>query len=198
GHSEGGLTAPILAGEGLCAGIVCMAGMGRNMYDIIFEQVSDANQRLPKATREANRKVQTEFQDAAKEGREPDCTIIGKALEPRIRQLWDQQMKPALPWFHDHFNLDVPAVHAKVKCPVFVAQGASDFQVKVEADARQLAKILLAGECNDLPLKVYADLDHLLKPCNNRPSNAAMYKEDRRVSEVFLNDLVAWLKRQAQ
>jgi dipeptidyl aminopeptidase/acylaminoacyl peptidase len=87
----------------------------------------------------------------------------------------------------------VPAIHAKVKCPAFVAQGEADFQVKADADGRQLAKNLLAGECADVTFKLYPDLDHLFKPCNGRKSTLAMYKEDRRVNEAFLKDLVVWL-----
>ncbi len=197
GHSEGGLTAPILGSEGLCAGVVCMAGIGRNMYDVIYEQVQDANAAQPKATRDANLKVQKEFQDAAKEGRDPDFNMLGAAAAPQLKKVWNQQMKPALNWFRDHFNLDVPAIHAKVKCPAFVAQGEADFQVKAEADGRQLAKNLLAGECTDVTFKLYADLDHLFKPCNGRKSTLAMYKEDRRVDAAFIKDLVAWLAARA-
>jgi pimeloyl-ACP methyl ester carboxylesterase len=194
GHSEGGVTAPILGGEGLCAGVVCMAGIGRNMYDVIYEQVEDANKRAPKERRESTMKLQKELQDAAKDGREPDYAILGEAFAPQVKKIWNQQMKPALAWFHDHFNLDVPAIHAKVKCPAFVAQGEADFQVKADADGRLLAKNLLAGECTDVTFKLYADLDHLFKPCKGRKSSIEMYKEDRRVSEAFLKDLVAWLQ----
>jgi hypothetical protein len=81
-----------------------------------------------------------------------------------------------------------------VKCPAFVAQGEADFQVKADADGRLLAKNLLAGECTDVTFKLYADLDHLFKPCKGRKSSIEMYKEDRRVSEAFLKDLVAWLQ----
>lgn len=197
GHSEGGLTAPILAGEGGCAGIVCVAGPGRNLYDVIYEQVSDANAGQPAATRAANLKVQKEFQDAVKAGREPNYAIIGKPYEATIKKLWETQILPAKFWFHEHFILDVPKIHAAVECPVLVTQGESDFQVKAEADGRQLAKNLLAGKCKDVTFKLYADLDHLFKPCGGKPSTMEMYYQDRRVSATFIKDVVKWLQDRA-
>jgi pimeloyl-ACP methyl ester carboxylesterase len=197
GHSEGGLTAPILAGEGGCAGIVCVAGPGRNLYDVIYEQVSDSNAGQPKATREANLKVQKEFQDAVKEDREPDYAIIGKAFEAQIKKVWQTQMLPAKAWMHEHFVLDVPKIHAAVECPALVTQGEADFQVKPEADGRQLAKNLMDGKCRDVTFKLYADLDHLFKPCGGKPSNLKMYYEDRRVDPTFIKDVVEWLKARA-
>jgi uncharacterized protein len=197
GHSEGGLTAPILAGESGCAGIVCVAGPGRNLYDVIYEQVSDGNAAQPAAIKTANLKVQKEFQDAVKEGREPDYAIVGKLHEAKIKKLWETQMLPAKAWFHEHFILDVPKIHAAVECPVLVTQGDADFQVKAEADGRQLAKNLLAGKCKDVTFKLYADLDHLFKPCGGKPSTMDMYDEDRRVSAAFIKDVVEWLKARA-
>jgi dipeptidyl aminopeptidase/acylaminoacyl peptidase len=144
--------------------------------------------------RNANLKLQKELQDAVKEGREPNYTILGKPHEATVKKLWQQQILPARKWMHEHYNLDVPAIHAAVACPVLVAQGAEDFQVKTDADARQLARNLLSGKCTDLTFKLYDDLDHLFKPCNGRKSDLKMYTQDRRVSDAYIKDVVAWLK----
>jgi hypothetical protein len=69
--------------------------------------------------------------------------------------------------------------------------------VKAEADGRQLAKNLLAGKCTDVTFKLYADLDHLFKPCGGKPSNMEMYYTDRRVDARFIKDVVEWLKARA-
>ena len=62
-------------------------------------------------------------------------------------------------------------------------------------DARALAARLSQGKCNDVTLKLYADLDHLFKPCGGRPSNMQMYFEKRDVDKVFIADTVDWLKK---
>jgi hypothetical protein len=155
---------------------------------------------LPKATRESNMKVQREFQDAVKEDREPDFTIIGDddATVAAIKNVWKTQVVPLKTWWHDHFVLDVPAIHAALKCPCMVANGKADFQVGPETDAKQIMKNLLAGECSDATLKLYDDLDHLFKPCNGRKSELKMYYEDRRVDAGYIKDVVAWLEARRQ
>lgn len=194
GHSEGGLTAPMLAGDDdTLAGIVCMGAMGRNLYDVTLDQVEAAMQAQPAEVREGNLKAQREFMTAVKEGREPDWNIVGAEAAPVLKAEWKQAIEPIKAWWHDHFNLDVPAIHARVKCPVFVAQGAADFQTSAERDARQIVKGVLAGPCTDVRLKIYADLDHLFKPCNGRKSEMKMYFEKRDVDATFKADVVAWL-----
>jgi alpha-beta hydrolase superfamily lysophospholipase len=193
GHSEGGLTAPILAGEENAgvAGVVCMAGPGRNMFDITIDQV-EANMRAAGqkgALLEANLKAQREIQLAVKENREPDYAVVPKAA-------WkNPQIAAIRKWWREHFNIDDAAVHKRVACPVFVANGLADFQVNPEKDARALAARLAQGKCSDVTLKLYADLDHLFKPCGGKPSSMAMYMEKRNVDSAFIADVVDWLKR---
>lgn len=193
GHSEGGITAPLLAGEpelGL-AGVACLAGCGRNFYDVIYEQVSDAMKGLSAAMRETNLKVQKELMDATRAGREPDFNVVPKAL-------WNRpDVVASRKWMREHFNLDTEAMHKRVACPVFVANGERDFQVSAERDARLLAARLAQGKCKDVTLRLYADLDHLFKACGGRESSLKMYEEKRPVDAAFLADLLGWLKRVA-
>jgi pimeloyl-ACP methyl ester carboxylesterase len=197
GHSEGGLTAPLLAVENeWVAGVVCMAGIGRNMYDVIYEQVEDANAASPKAVRETNMKIQKEVMDAVKEGREPDFSIAGEAAAAAVKRVWGQ-LAPIKLWWREHFAIDVEGLHAKLKCPVMVAQGAADFQVKADKDGRQIVKNLAGGVCQDITFKLYDDLDHLFKPCGGRKSTLALYSEKRDVSSEYIRDLTAWLKARA-
>jgi uncharacterized protein len=195
GHSEGGITAPILAGEQKVAGVVFMAAAGRNMYDVTYEQVEDANATMPEGVRKLNLQIQKEIQDAVKEDREPDYKIAGDsaALVAAVKRTW-AQVQPIRAWWHDHFNLDVPGLHNALTCPCLVVQGASDFQVKTDVDAKQIMRNLLEGKCTDATLKVYDDLDHLFKPCGGRKSELKMYYEDRRVDPAFIKDMVNWLK----
>jgi uncharacterized protein len=197
GHSEGGLTAPILAGENEIAGVVFVAAMGRNMYDITLNQVEDSVASQHKVQREATMKVQREFQDAVKEGRDPNWEIAGQAAAATLKASWKSSVLPIKAWWHDHFNLDVPAIHKKVACPVLITQGKADFQVSVEKDARQIMKNVMEGECSAITYRAYDDLDHLFKPCGGKASNIKMYYEDRRVDATFIKDVVAWLKARA-
>jgi dienelactone hydrolase len=193
GHSEGGITAPVLASEvdsGL-AGIVCMAGCGRNFYEVIFDQVAEAGKNQPEALREASLKIQRELMNATKENREPDYGIVPKAL-------WNRpDVVATRKWSREHFNLDLTAIHKKVSCPALVVNGESDFQVSSEKDARLLAAEVAQGKCKDVTLRLYPDLDHLFKACGGRPSTMKIYEEKRPIDAVFLRDLLQWLKARA-
>lgn len=194
GHSEGGLTAPILAGEDTSvAGVVCLAAMGRNLYDVTYEQVQDSIAKQPKAAQDQTLKAQKEFQDAVKENREPDFNILGPLAAAQLKAGW-KQVLPIKKWWHQHFVKDVPAIHAKVACPVLVLQGEADFQVKPDKDARQILKNVMAGPCTEATLKIYADLDHLFKPCGGRKSEMKHYYEKRDVDPRVIKDLTSWLK----
>lgn len=199
GHSEGGITAPILAGEKGLAGVVFMAAAGRNMYDVTYEQVEDANAKVNEPVRSINLKIQKEIQDAVKEDREPNFEIAGKQkqLVDAVKATW-QQVQSIRAWWHDHFNLDVPGIHGALTCPCLITQGAADFQVKTDADAKQIMKNLLAGKCTDATIRIYDDLDHLFKPCGGRKSEMKLYYEDRRVDPAFIKDVVTWLKDKAE
>jgi pimeloyl-ACP methyl ester carboxylesterase len=193
GHSEGGLTAPLLAAEenSGVAGVICMAGPGRNMFDIIYDQV-EANmkaQGMGGATLAANLKAQKELMLATKENRDPDFSIVPKAIWTRADVVAGRK------WMREHFNVDDAALHKKLACPVLVVNGLADFQVNPEKDARALAARLSQGKCNDVTLKLYADLDHLFKPCGGKPSSMAMYLEKRDVDKAFIADAVDWLKK---
>ncbi|MBP9891893.1 MAG: alpha/beta fold hydrolase [Planctomycetes bacterium] len=193
GHSEGGLTAPLLAAEenSGVAGVVCMAGPGRNMFDITLDQVEASMKAAGQsgAVLAANLKCQREIQLAVKESREPDFSIVPK-------NVWNNpQIVAVKKWWREHFNVDDAALHKKLACPVLVVNGQADFQVNPERDARALAARLSQGKCNDVTLKLYADLDHLFKPCGGRPSNMQMYFEKRDVDKVFIADTVDWLKK---
>ena len=198
GHSEGGMTAPLLAASNdQIAGIVFMAAPGRNVYDVVLEQIANDLTNETPARRETTLAIQRELMDAIKEDREPDFNVGGKRNAKSAKAGWED-VRPLRKRWHDHFQLDVPAVHAGVACPCFVAQGAKDFQVSPEKDPKQLVINLLKGQCADLTYKVYPDLDHMFKPCGGSKSTLEMYLEVRRVDEGFIQDVVGWLTSHAR
>jgi len=193
GHSEGGITATILAGEADLGvvGLVCLAGGGRNLYDVIYEQVGDALKGQPAAIRDANLRIQRELMDATKAGRDPDPGIVPASIWNRA------DVVAGRTWMREHFTLDAPALQRRVACPALVVNGERDMQVSADRDARLLATGLMAGPSKDVTLRIYPDLDHLFKACGGRPSTLEMYAEKRDVDATFLADLVAWLVRHA-
>lgn len=186
GHSEGATIAPMIEGKSNIdlAGIVAMAGCGRNLQDVVYDQVYRAVRVLGGEYVEERMRVQAEITDAMREGRAPDFDIVDE-------ESWNET-RGTRAWMASHFRLDLRKIYSAVACPVLVIQGESDFQVQVE-DARIYAKYLAMGECTDVTLRILPDLDHMFKPCGGRESTMDMYREDRRVDPPFIDILVNWL-----
>ncbi|MGE3853438.1 MAG: alpha/beta hydrolase family protein [Planctomycetota bacterium] len=189
GHSEGATIAPMLANrpDSQLRGIVAMAGMGRNLMDVIADQVRWSMEAAGQTPEEiaAGMARQRELMDAVCAGRKPDPELVDAGT-------W-KEFQPVATWMASHYRQDVRRIYREVKVPVLVVQGAADIQVLPDKDARPYARCLAEGACRDCTLRIFDDLDHMFKPCGGRPSNLKMYEEDRRVDPTFIKVLVDWL-----
>lgn len=187
GHSEGALTAPILAAEQpAIAAIVLMASPGRPIHAILVDQNRLALERegVGGAQLEARMKEIEAF--LAKLG--SDEAIDEGTLPPELRASLASRT-----WFKSHATLDPLVNVCKVRCPILILQGGKDFQVSAERDARALAAALEACGHEDHELRVLDGLDHLFKKSPGEQSQLADYWKDRRVDAGFLDVLSAWL-----
>ena len=82
---------------------------------------------------------------------------------------------------------------ARVRVPMWLAQGGKDFEVDPIADSTALVRAAKRGKTK-LVLRRYADLDHLFKPEPGRSSPSRYVALGRPVDPGFVADLVAWAK----
>jgi uncharacterized protein len=137
GHSEGGLIAPMVAAEepGL-AGIVLMAGTGRNGREILtFQQTYalDHDTSLTTAARAAQRSRVAKVVDSA---------------------------AASSPWMGFFVAHDPLATARRVKTPVLILQGADDQQV-IAREADLLEAAFKAAKNRDITKRVFPELNHL-------------------------------------
>jgi dienelactone hydrolase len=76
------------------------------------------------------------------------------------------------------------------KRPVFVLQGARDYQVTVEDDFARWKEAL--ESCRRIKLKVYQSLNHLFIRGEGQPSPRE-YEEPGNVDEEVLRDMSEWV-----
>jgi pimeloyl-ACP methyl ester carboxylesterase len=189
GHSEGGETVPILAAERpALAAVVLLAAPGRPVLEIIADQ---------------NRLV-LEKQGLAPEEVEKQLKGVRAFLE---RLASGAQIDPAgltpdelgalasRAWLQSHARHDPLATIRKLRCPVLLLQGALDFQVSPERDAKALAAALAAAGNPDHELHVFEGLDHLFKRVPGARSELSDYWKARPVDPRFLDTLAAWLQK---
>ena len=188
GHSEGGQTAPILAGTGEpLRGIVLMAAPGRSVDVLIEEQLAYGKELEGVGGDElaSYRAEVATFLDRVREGSALDEDDVPSEL---------QSFLGALPWLRSHMREDPLARLRRVECSVLILQGGRDIQVSAERDAAALQDALAEAEHPDFELVVFDDLDHLFKRTTSERPSGLEYLRDRPIDGAFLDRLVAWMR----
>lgn len=193
GHSEGGVTAPLLAAQRpALAGIVLMAPSGRSIIDVLYEQNEAALRRVGELDEQALAETMVELR------REMIRFCSEEELDPEELDENFRAMLPNRAWFQSHYRQDPIANIRAVRCPVLILHGELDFQVSPERDSRPLDRTLADAQHADHELHVFPGLDHLFKRAPGEVSEISDYFEDRRVDEGFLGVLVGWLKERSR
>jgi len=160
GHSEGALAALVVGNDADVDGVVTVAGAGRNLGDVLLEQLAKAFNETDFA--EARRVV------TALRGGElvPSSTIA--LPEPTRAVLFRDSVQPYLRSLMQH---DPAAIAAKLTRPLLVIQGDHDIQVAV-TDAQLLA------QAKGIEATIVAGVNHVLKTAPlARDANIAAYAD---------------------
>ena len=169
-HSEGGITASILATEApALAALVLMAAPSRSIPELIRDQ---------------NHRALDEM------------GLVGKDRERFLDEL-ERSLRP-LGTPADARKVDPRSILARVKCPVLLLQGGKDALVSLEKDARVLERTLDEAKNRDHELVVFPELDHLFKKVPGEESTPADLFAERPVDPAFLESLTKWLSKRLE
>lgn len=186
GHSEGGVSGPILASEEPVAALVLLAAPGRPVSVLFREQLLHGRAEAG-ATAE----------QLAAFGAEIDAFLAHLVRgEPVASEGLAGELAAFLPeraWLASHVGRDPLAHYARLACPVLVLQGARDVQVSVERDAPRIVAALEAAGNRDHRLVVFPELDHLFLRASESPSELD-YLKARPADAEFLQVLTEWLR----
>ncbi len=199
GHSEGALTALVLAAEaagvaareeepapGVIAAVALLAAPGRPLLEVMVEQNRDALAAAGLSGDELERELAA-VRELLTRFSGPD-EIDPDELPDQARALL-----PMRRWLQDHARYDPRRVAARVRAPVLILQGDTDFQVSPERDAEALAAAFAAAEHPDATLRRFPGLDHLFKRTPGKRSTLADYALERPVAPEFLAALGDWI-----
>jgi uncharacterized protein len=189
GHSEGGETVPLLAAERpSIAAVVLLAAPGRPILEIIADQTRLALEKQGLPPEEIERQlaaVRAFLERVAGDGEIDPAGLAPEELVALQNRAWMQS----------HARQDPIATVKKLRCPVLILQGALDFQVSAERDAKALEAALAAAGNPDHELQVFEKLDHLFKKAPGDRSEFGDYWKARPVDAQFLDTLTAWLQK---
>lgn len=179
GHSLGALTALVLANQRISrskrrpSAIVLMAGAGRNLREVIYDQVSAS------VTDPAEREA------AIAQAHEVHANVMNDGPLPASSE-------PVRMWMKEVFGHEPIALLRTVRAPVLVVQGGRDFQVHPEHDFEALASALNRNRGS--ASRRFDALDHLFKEEPGRSSVGHYGDLSRHVDREFIGYLVSWLQ----
>jgi len=157
GHSEGALIATLAAQRTTVAGLVLIAGTGERIDATIDRQLMAA--KVPDELQQASRRITEQL----KQGK--PVADVPAALMSIYRPSVQNYM---MSWL----TRDPVAELRKVRGPVLIIQGSTDFQVLVD-DAKHLSEAR-----PDAKLLIIDGMNHILKPAPaDRAGNIATYKD---------------------
>jgi uncharacterized protein len=181
GHSLGAFLAPrIAAGDAQIAGIVMLAANERPLEKVVLEQIHYLAAMSGTPTEAEQKKI-----DAAEDGAKQ---IENPALQPGDRIVFLGATMYGAYWL-DLRAYDPLKTAAKLKIPIYIAQGGRDYQVT--SSNFQAWSDALAYNRN-VTLRIYPDLDHLFMH-GTGASKPSDYARADHVSQEVAENIATWI-----
>lgn len=169
GHSEGGLIAPMVAGEDArLRAVVLMAGTSQTGQRILEYQLRNPIDR--------------------------DTTLTAAQRDSAYRASWVQvdSMAAHSPWLPFFLDYDPLPAARRVRQPVLIVQGATDRQVTA-GQARDLDAAIRGAGNRDVTLRIFPEMNHLfLHDPDGMPSGYPRLGRSKVEPEV-LGTIADWL-----
>jgi hypothetical protein len=192
GHSQGGTEALALASEDGTRddvrGVVLMATMGRDLDEVIADQIAEHGRVLGYSPEQVAQQVNT-LREAVELARTGTPWKPGKVPDHVLA------MFRTATWLREFQSYRAQDLIARVRCPVLVCQGGKDFQVSPERDAERLVTAARAAGV-DCTYALFPELDHLFKRTHR--STLPEYNKTRPIDGEFLSTLYRWLAERAK
>jgi pimeloyl-ACP methyl ester carboxylesterase len=213
GHSEGGMIAPMVAGEVKDVGfIVLLAGSGVPGYQLLPTQTEAVAKTSGASEREAavGKRISArlcgvvkgdkEGEELKKALREALTDEIDKLDEADRKNLGEKERKAiearvddlAAPWMRYFLRFDPRPTLAKVHCPILALNGEKDVQVDAKENLPEIKKAAESGGNKDVTVKELPGLNHLFQT-----TKTGAVSEYARIEETFapvaLEAIAAWI-----
>ena len=174
GHSEGSLIGMLACQKTKVNGFISLAGPGRNMGDIVIDQLSMQDESIKKESREIVRSL--------KQGK--TYPNVSDALAPVFR-------KEIQPYLVSIMKYDPVMELRTLDIPILILQGTSDLQISVK-DAE-----LLASASNKAELKIIEGMNHMMRTTSkDLGENFKSYGDpDQPLTADFVKELIRFLKK---
>ena len=198
GHGEGATIAASIAGQEKekPAGVILAAMPGRTLGKVIRDQIQNRMKEAGKPESEmkaflakydrvvggmADGKI--EFPEVKLSSKDPDEAILLGMIR-RHQVIVSQLVNDPL------------EIAAGVKAPILILQGKKDTQIAVK-DAQFIAEALSRVYHPDVTLRLFDDVDHLLKTNQGAATLASLEDVSRPLDPALLKVLAEWLEKRS-
>lgn len=216
GHSEGGLIAPMVAGQSAdVAYIIMMAAPCSTGEEIIYMQdalIAKTNgASLDTISKNHTFKAQIcavvkrpkDDATAEKEIRKILADGLGRFSEKEKQQLgysqtdWEFKLRLFLsPWFRFFLTYDPKPALMKVKCPVLAINGELDLQVPPKENLSVIEKVIKAGGNTHYVVKELPNLNHYFQTAQTG-AESEYAKIEETISPTALKLIDSWILEQS-
>ncbi|MGB1016371.1 MAG: alpha/beta hydrolase [Nannocystaceae bacterium] len=177
GHGEGGWRALQLAGEGRgLQAVALLASPGRPYEILLRDKAATLRQQLPPEMREDAKAEQERIFTALR---------TGGPVPPELMAQAD--------WIREILQVDPAKLVARIKSPMWVAQGGQDFEVDPQKDPKALVGAAKKNRKAKVTLAEFPTLDHLFKKETETSSPQRYLVPGRPVDPAFIDQLSGWL-----
>ena len=217
GHSEGGIIAPIIAGNSKDVSfIVLLAGTGIQGYQLLLMQqeligrasgISDADLLKANALSKGAFDIIINTEDSDQLNTQlTDYLIQNSKDNPSSNKpegvsdedfVKFQVSQITSPWMKCFIKYDPSNALEKVKCPVLAINGEKDLQVPPKENLEAIGKALAKGGNKKVTCKELPNMNHMLQEC--KTGLPAEYPNiENTISPVALSEILGWIQDQTK
>ena len=209
GHSEGGVIAPIVAGNSKDINfIVLLAGTGIRGDKLMLLQKEKIERQMgvPESEIQKGQEIFKGAYDLVVASSENDTNLNTKINNYFKLQFEDKMSEAqisgltaqiASPWMIYFLKFDPSTALEKVKCPVLAINGDKDLQVPADVNINAIKNALAKGGNKKATAKTLRNLNHLFQECKTGSPNEYETIE-QTFSPIALEEISKWILVQAK
>jgi dienelactone hydrolase len=209
GHSEGGVIAPIVAGNSKDLDfIVLLAGTGIRGDKLMLLQKEKIERQMgvPESEIQKGQEIFKGAYDLVVASSENDTNLNTKINNYFKLQFGDKMSEAQIsgltaqitsPWMVNFLKFNPSTALEKVKCPVLAINGDKDLQVPADVNINAIKNALAKGGNKKATAKIIPNLNHLFQECKTgSPDEYATIEQT--FSPIALEELSKWIMVQVK
>lgn len=200
GHSEGGVIAPMIAGNSKDIGFIVLLaapGLRGDKLLLLQKELLERQFGVPENDIQKGQEIFKAAYDIILASSVNDENLKNNLSNYAKSKFDDKTAKSFVDqitnvWWYNFLRIDPATALAKVKCPVLALNGSKDLQVPATVNLEAIKKALTKAGNKNVTMKELSDLNHLLQEC--KTGSPLEYESiEQTFSPIALEEISNWL-----